>query len=86
MSSEATQRHDAYDRFAEIFHEFREYPKLQLQSQKPQDAFYAEQQWKKLHERQEDLFDDDEAELSFWETGRSNSKQPFNILCSLAKY
>ncbi|KAF4412858.1 hypothetical protein CFRS1_v002532 [Colletotrichum fructicola] len=72
MSSEPTQQHDAYDRFAEICHEFREYPKLQLQSQKPQDAFYAEQQWKKLHERQEDLFDDDEAELSFWETGRSN--------------
>lgn len=74
MSSEAAQRHDAYDRFTEMCHKFHEYPKLQLQSQKPQDALYAEQQWRKLHERQEVLFDDDDAELSFWETGRLNSK------------
>ncbi|KAF4810909.1 Serine/threonine-protein kinase ksp1 [Colletotrichum siamense] len=72
MSFEATQRHDAYDRFTEICREFREYPKLQLQLQKPQEALYAAQQWKKLHERQEVLFDDEEAELSFWETGRLN--------------
>ncbi|KAH0423634.1 hypothetical protein CcaCcLH18_12050 [Colletotrichum camelliae] len=45
---------------------------MQLQLQKPQDALYAEQQWRKLHERQEVLFDDDAAELSFWETGRLN--------------
>nr|XP_036589065.1 uncharacterized protein CTRU02_01112 [Colletotrichum truncatum]KAF6800707.1 hypothetical protein CTRU02_01112 [Colletotrichum truncatum] len=63
---------DIYDVFTDRCRKYQEYPRLQLGKQKPQDAYYGEQQWKNLQIKENILFDSSRSRIDFWETGRLN--------------
>lgn len=75
------QNHDPQDEFAELCHRYREYPKFQLHTQSPQEAWYNETQWDKLQEKEKTVFCATHENIDVWETGGLNSNGPaFNLV------
>ncbi|KAF4912242.1 hypothetical protein CGCF415_v003773 [Colletotrichum fructicola] len=66
------QNHDPQDEFAELCHRYKEYPKFQLHTQSPQEAWYNETQWDKLQEKEKTVFCATHENIDVWETGGLN--------------
>lgn len=72
------------DRFNQVWARTGDYPNTILRPLRSHEYHERDSRCEKLKQEQDDLFDDSEQKMEFWETGRENRSLPCFVLHTIS--